>query len=172
MTRTNETIFYKIANGTTSQSFGTASGTLSVRLGSVNQLVHVKHKFSIVPGHETILFGADLLSHLGLMNNKSIYIRLNDACKTLPFREAEIDHRISQASKLVNVSERWLKHVNLSGCYINLENDQYKKSLLLTLNVFKDAFTLKLYAEGIECPPMEINFYKKNVRVSPPPLEP
>ncbi|KAL0226167.1 hypothetical protein P9112_013491 [Eukaryota sp. TZLM1-RC] len=65
MARSNETISYKIADGTTSQSLGTASGTLSIRLGSVTQIVHVKHKFSIVPGHETILIGADLLSHLG-----------------------------------------------------------------------------------------------------------
>ncbi|KAL0222787.1 hypothetical protein P9112_002177 [Eukaryota sp. TZLM1-RC] len=106
MARSNETISYKIADGTTSQSLGTASGTLSIRLGSVTQIVHVKHKFSIVPGHETILIGADLLSHLGLMNNKGIYIRMDDACRTLLLPEAEFDNRISQASEVVNVSTR------------------------------------------------------------------
>ncbi|KAL0206285.1 hypothetical protein P9112_001592 [Eukaryota sp. TZLM1-RC] len=136
MARSNETIFYKIADGTTSQSLGTASGTLSIRLGSVTQIVHVKHKFSIVPGHETILIGADLLSHLGLMNNKGIYIRMDDACRTLLLPEAEFDHRISQASEVVNVSTRWLEHINSSGCTINLDNDHFKKSLLHTLKEF------------------------------------
>ncbi|KAL0208259.1 hypothetical protein P9112_010846 [Eukaryota sp. TZLM1-RC] len=120
---------YKIADGTTSQSLGTAFGTPSIRLGSVSQIVHVKHKFSIISGHETILFGADLLSHLGLINNKGIYIRMADACRTLPLLEAEFDHRISQASEVVNVYTRWSEHINSSGCTINLDNDHYKKSL-------------------------------------------
>ncbi|KAL0215760.1 hypothetical protein P9112_007944 [Eukaryota sp. TZLM1-RC] len=169
MARSNETISYKIADGTTSQSFGTASGTLSIRLGSVTQIVHVKHKFSIVPGHETILIGADLLSHLGLMNNKGIYIRMDDACRTLLLPEAEFDNRISQASEVVNVSTRWLEHINSSGCTINLDNDHFKKSLLQTLKEFEDVFTLKPHAEGIDCPPMEINFYNEDVRVRRPP---
>ncbi|KAL0219751.1 hypothetical protein P9112_005404 [Eukaryota sp. TZLM1-RC] len=169
MARSNETISYKIADGTTSQSLGTASGTLSIRLGSVTQIVHVKHKFSIVPGHETILIGADLLSHLGLMNNKGIYIRMDDACRTLLLPEAEFDHRISQASEVVNVSTRWLEHINSSGCTINLDNDHFKKSLLQTLKEFEDVFTLKPHAEGIDCPPMEINFYNEDVRVRRPP---
>ncbi|KAL0216188.1 hypothetical protein P9112_008372 [Eukaryota sp. TZLM1-RC] len=169
MARSNETISYKIADGTTSQSLGTASGTLSIRLGSVTQIVHVKHKFSIVPGHETILIGADLLSHLGLMNNKGIYIRMDDACHTLLLPEAEFDHRISQASEVVNVSTRWLEHINSSGCTINLDNDHFKKSLLQTLKEFEDVFTLKPHAEGIDCPPMEINFYNEDVRVRRPP---
>ncbi|KAL0207720.1 hypothetical protein P9112_012348 [Eukaryota sp. TZLM1-RC] len=101
MARSNETISYKLADGTTSQSLGTVFETLSIRLGSVTQIIHVKHKFSIVPGHETILIGADLLSHLGLMNNKGIYIRMDDACRTLLLPEAEFDHRISQASQVV-----------------------------------------------------------------------
>ncbi|KAL0204907.1 hypothetical protein P9112_000214 [Eukaryota sp. TZLM1-RC] len=169
MARSNETISYKIADGSTSQSLGTASGTLSIRLGSVSQIVHVKHKFSIVPGHETILIGADLLSHLGLMNNKGIYIRMDDACRTLLLPEAEFDHRISQASEVVNVSTRWLEHINSSGCTINLDNDHFKKSLLQTLKEFEDVFTLKPHAEGIDCPPMEINFYNEDVRVRRPP---
>ncbi|KAL0224220.1 hypothetical protein P9112_003610 [Eukaryota sp. TZLM1-RC] len=169
MARSNETISYKIADGTTSQSLGTASGTLSIRLGSVTQIVHVKHKFSIVPGHETILIGADLLSHLGLMNNKGIYIRMDDACRTLLLPETEFDHRISQASEVVNVSTRWLEHINSSGCTINLDNDHFKKSLLQTLKEFEDVFTLKPHAEGIDCPPMEINFYNEDVRVRRPP---
>ncbi|KAL0209033.1 hypothetical protein P9112_011620 [Eukaryota sp. TZLM1-RC] len=169
MARSNETISYKIADGSTSQSLGTASGTLSIRLGSVSQIVHVKHKFSIVPGHETILIGADLLSHLGLMNNKGIYIRMDDACRTLLLPEAEFDHRISQASEVVNVSTRWLEHINSSGCTINLDNDHFKKSLLHTLKEFEDVFTLKPHAEGIDCPPMEINFYNEDVRVRRPP---
>ncbi|KAL0213869.1 hypothetical protein P9112_006053 [Eukaryota sp. TZLM1-RC] len=169
MARSNETISYKIADESTSQSLGTASGTLSIRLGSVSQIVHVKHKFSIVPGHETILIGADLLSHLGLMNNKGIYIRMDDACRTLLLPEAEFDHRISQASEVVNVSTRWLEHINSSGCTINLDNDHFKKSLLHTLKEFEDVFTLKPHAEGIDCPPMEINFYNEDVRVRRPP---
>ncbi|KAL0209185.1 hypothetical protein P9112_011772 [Eukaryota sp. TZLM1-RC] len=169
MARSNETISYKIADGTTSQSLGTVSGTLSIRLGSVTQIVHVKPKFSIVPGHETILIGADLLSHLGLMNNKGIYIRMDDACRTLLLPEAEFDHRISQASEVVNVSTRWLEHINSSGCIINLDNDHFKKSLLQTLKEFEDVFTLKLHAEGMDCPPMEINFYNEDVRVRRPP---
>ncbi|KAL0226511.1 hypothetical protein P9112_013835 [Eukaryota sp. TZLM1-RC] len=169
MARSNKTISYKIADGTTSQSLGTASGTLSIRLGCVTQIVHVKHKFSIVPGHETILIGADLLSHLGLMNNKGIYIRMDDACRTLLLPEAEFDHRISQASEVVNVSTRWLEHINSSGCTINLDNDHFKKSLLQTLKEFEDVFTLKPHAEGIDCPPMEINFYNEDVRVRRPP---
>ncbi|KAL0218543.1 hypothetical protein P9112_004196 [Eukaryota sp. TZLM1-RC] len=169
MARSNETISYKIADGSTSQSLGTASGTLSIRLGSVSQIVHVKHKFSIVPGHETILIGADLLSHLGLMNNKGIYIRMDDACRTLLLPEAEFDHRISQASEVVNVSTRWLEHINSSGCTINLDNDHFKKSLLHTLKEFEDVFTLKPHAENIDCPPMEINFYNEDVRVRRPP---
>ncbi|KAL0227354.1 hypothetical protein P9112_014678 [Eukaryota sp. TZLM1-RC] len=124
MARSNETISYKIADGTTS-SIGTASRNLSIRLGSVTQIIHVKHKFSITPGHETILIGADLLSHLGL-----IYIRMDDACRTLLLPEAEFDHPISQASEVVNVSTRWLEHINSSGCTINLDNDHFKKSLL------------------------------------------
>ncbi|KAL0218399.1 hypothetical protein P9112_004052 [Eukaryota sp. TZLM1-RC] len=148
MARSNETISYKIADGTTSQSIGTASGTLSIRLGCVTQIVHVKHKFSIVPGHETILIGTDLLSHLGLMNNKGIYIRMDDACRTLLLPEAEFDHRISQASEVVNVSTRWLEHINSSGCNINLDNDHFKKSLLQTLKEFEDVFTLKPHAEA------------------------
>ncbi|KAL0225774.1 hypothetical protein P9112_013098 [Eukaryota sp. TZLM1-RC] len=157
MARSNETISYKIADGTTSQSLGTASGTLSIRLGSVTQIIHVKHKFSIVPGHETILIGGDLLSHLGLMNNKGIYIRMDDT--------SEFDHRISQASEVVNVFTRWLKHINSSACIINLDKDHFKKSLLQTLKEFEFVFTLKPHAEGIDCPPMEINFYNKDVRV-------
>ncbi|KAL0206278.1 hypothetical protein P9112_001585 [Eukaryota sp. TZLM1-RC] len=136
MARSNETISYKIADGTTSQSLGTVSGTLSIRLGCVTQIVHVKHKFSIISGHETILIGADLLSHLGLMNNKGVYIRMDDAWRTLPLPETEFDHRISQASEVVNVSTRWLEHINSSGCTINLDNDHFKKSLLHTLKEF------------------------------------
>ncbi|KAL0208449.1 hypothetical protein P9112_011036 [Eukaryota sp. TZLM1-RC] len=166
MARSSETISYKIADGTTSQSLGTASGTLSIRL---TQIVHVKHKFSIVPEHEAILICADLLSHLGLMNNKGIYIRMDDACRTLLLPEAEFDHRISQASEVVNVSTRWLEHINSSGCTINLDNDHFKKSLLQTLKEFEDVFTLKPHAEGIDCPPMEINFYNEDVRVRRPP---
>ncbi|KAL0206926.1 hypothetical protein P9112_012637 [Eukaryota sp. TZLM1-RC] len=165
MARSNETISYTIADGTTSQSLGTASGNLSIRLGSVTQIVHVKHKFSIVPGHETILIGAHLLSHLGLMNNKGINIRMDDACRTSLLPEAEFDHRISQASEVVNVSTRWLQHINSSGCTINLDNDHFKKSLLQTLKEFEDVFTLKPHVEGIDCPPMEINFYNEDVRV-------
>ncbi|KAL0214506.1 hypothetical protein P9112_006690 [Eukaryota sp. TZLM1-RC] len=169
MARSNETISYKIADGTTSQSLGTASGTLSIRLGSVTWIVPVKHKFSIVPGHETILIGADLLSHLGLMNNKGIYIRMDDACRTLLLPEAEFDHRISQASEVVNVSTRWLEHFNSSGCTINLDNDHFRKSLLQTLKEFEDVFTLEPHAEGMACPPMEINFYNEDFRVRRPP---
>ncbi|KAL0208979.1 hypothetical protein P9112_011566 [Eukaryota sp. TZLM1-RC] len=169
MARSNETISYKIADGTTSQSLGTASGALSIRLSSVTQIVHVKHKFSIVPGHETILIGADLLSHLGLMNNKGIYIRMDDACRTLLLPEAEFDHRISQVLEVVNVSTRWLEHINSSGCTINLNNDHFKKSLLQTLKEFEDVFTLKPHAQGIDCPPMEINFCNFDVKVRRPP---
>ncbi|KAL0206391.1 hypothetical protein P9112_001698 [Eukaryota sp. TZLM1-RC] len=103
MARSNENISYKIADGTISQSLGSAFGALSIRLGSVTQIVHVKHKFSIIPGHETILIGADLLSHLGLINSRSLYIRMDDACRTILLPEAEFDHRISQASEVVNV---------------------------------------------------------------------
>ncbi|KAL0223445.1 hypothetical protein P9112_002835 [Eukaryota sp. TZLM1-RC] len=165
MARSNETISYKIADGTTSQSLGTASGTLSIRLGSVTQIVHVKHKFSIVPGHETILIGADLLSHLKLMtNNQGIYIRMDDACRTLLLPEAEFDHQISQASEVVNVSTRWLKHINSSGCTINLDNDHFKKSLLQTLKEFEDVLialpwksTSTMKTSELEDPPRTLN---------------
>ncbi|KAL0210889.1 hypothetical protein P9112_009187 [Eukaryota sp. TZLM1-RC] len=103
------------------------------------------------------------------MNNKGIYIRMDDACRTLLLPEAEFDHRISQTSEVVNVSTRWLEHINSSGCTINLDNDHFKKSLLQTLKEFEDVFTLKPHAEGIDCPPMEINFYNEDVRVRRPP---
>ncbi|KAL0226168.1 hypothetical protein P9112_013492 [Eukaryota sp. TZLM1-RC] len=94
---------------------------------------------------------------------------MDDACRTLLLPEAEFDHRISQASEVVNVSTRWLEHINSSGCTINLDNDHFKKSLLQTLKEFEDVFTLKPHAEGIDCPPMEINFYNEDVRVRRPP---
>ncbi|KAL0219206.1 hypothetical protein P9112_004859 [Eukaryota sp. TZLM1-RC] len=94
---------------------------------------------------------------------------MDDACRTLLLPEAEFDHRISQASEVVNVSTRWLEHINSSGCTINLDNDHFKKSLLQTLKEFEDVFTLKPHAEGIDCPPMEINFHNEDVRVRRPP---
>ncbi|KAL0214765.1 hypothetical protein P9112_006949 [Eukaryota sp. TZLM1-RC] len=62
-----------------------------------------------------------------------------------------------------------MEHIQSSGCTINLDCDNDKKTLLLTLKEFAETFTLKPHADGIDCPPMEINFHDESIRVRRPP---
>ncbi|KAL0220073.1 hypothetical protein P9112_005726 [Eukaryota sp. TZLM1-RC] len=152
-----------------SKSSGSAEGTLSFRSGSVMQLVHVKHSLAIIPGNNLLIIGRDLLHHLGLSNDEGLFIKMNEEHRTSILPEAEFDHRISQVSDVVNVPRRRLEHIQSSGCTINLDCDNGKKTLLLTLKEFEETFTLKPQADGIDCPPMEINFYDESIRVRRPP---
>ncbi|KAL0215489.1 hypothetical protein P9112_007673 [Eukaryota sp. TZLM1-RC] len=169
MVKTNHCINFKSANNIMSKSLGSAEGTLSFRLGSVTQLVHVKHSLAIIPGNNMLLIGRDLLHHLGLLNDEGLFIKMDEEHRTLLLPEAEFDHRISQVSDVVNVPRRWLEHIQSSGCTINLDCDNDKKTLLLTLKEFEETFTLKPHADGIDCPPMEINFHDESIRVRRPP---
>ncbi|KAL0207383.1 hypothetical protein P9112_012011 [Eukaryota sp. TZLM1-RC] len=167
MVKTNHCINFKSANNLMSKSLGSAEGTLSFRLGGVTQQVHVKHSLAIIPDNNMLLIGRDLLHHPNLLNDEGLFIKMDEEHCTLLLPEAEFDHRISQVSDVVNVPRRRLEHIQSSGCTINRDND--KKTLLLTLKEFEETFTLKPHADGIDCPPMEINFHDESIRVRRPP---
>ncbi|KAL0210008.1 hypothetical protein P9112_010092 [Eukaryota sp. TZLM1-RC] len=112
-----------------SKSLGSAEGTLSFRLGTVTQLVHVKHSLPIIPGNNMLLIGRDLLHHLGLLNDEDLFIKMDEEHRTLLLPEAEFDHRISIVSDVVNVPRRWLEHIQFSGCTINLDYPSFSKYL-------------------------------------------
>ncbi|KAL0223998.1 hypothetical protein P9112_003388 [Eukaryota sp. TZLM1-RC] len=92
MVKTNHCINFKSANNIMSKSLGSAEGTPSFRLGSVTQLVHVKHSLAIIPGNNMLLIGRDLLHHLGLLNDEGLFIKMDEEHRTLLLPEAEFDH--------------------------------------------------------------------------------
>ncbi|KAL0218344.1 hypothetical protein P9112_003997 [Eukaryota sp. TZLM1-RC] len=92
MEKTSHCINFKSANNILSKSLESAEGTLSFRLRSVTQLVHVKHSLAIIPGNNMLLIGRDLLHHLGLLNDEGLFSKMDEEHRTLLLPKAEFDH--------------------------------------------------------------------------------
>ncbi|KAL0214664.1 hypothetical protein P9112_006848 [Eukaryota sp. TZLM1-RC] len=168
MEHCTESVKFIGVNGEPSNSDGNAKGILSFNVGSISKVVHLTKSLPIVPGNNILIIGIDILYELGLMNNDRVYIHLDELHRTLMLPESEFDHRISQTSDF-KVSKTFEDHVNSSGCQIKLNNQSENQQLLATLEEFKDVFTLKPHEDGIDCNPMDIDFYDEDTVVYRPP---
>ncbi|KAL0208657.1 hypothetical protein P9112_011244 [Eukaryota sp. TZLM1-RC] len=102
------------------------------------------------------------------MNNDRVHIHLDELHRTLMLPASEFDLRISQTSDF-KLSQIFEDHVNSSGCKIKLNNQSENQQLLATLEEFKDVFKLKPHEDGIDCNPMDIDFYDEDTVVYRPP---
>ncbi|KAL0231407.1 hypothetical protein GEMRC1_010811 [Eukaryota sp. GEM-RC1] len=170
---TDDFIHFKSANNSVSQTLGRASGTLSFRLGSIANLVHIQYSLPIIPGSNKMLIGLDLLERLGLRTDTGLVIQLDKEHKVLLTDDSEFDHKLVSISSLSSTNQRpfddWCEYVSTTGCMINLDCTQRTKTMLNLFMEFKEVFAEVPHREGIDCAPMSIPFHNASVIVRKPP---
>ncbi|KAL0218168.1 hypothetical protein RCL1_009016 [Eukaryota sp. TZLM3-RCL] len=164
-----DSIRYVSANNVTSSSLGSAQGVLSFQLGSIANQVRLNHRLPIIPGSETLLIGIDILSELGLLNEDSFSIKLDKEHSVILLSEAEFDNRITMADESSSATVTQFSSILTdSGCTILLDDEPKTDSLVKLLRDFQEVFSSLPHADGIDCPPMEINFHNPSAIVNIP----
>ncbi|KAL0209474.1 hypothetical protein RCL1_008312 [Eukaryota sp. TZLM3-RCL] len=164
-----DSIRYVSANNVTSSSLGSAQGVLSFQLGSIANQVRLNHRLPIIPGSETLLIGIDILSELGLLNEDGFSIKLDKEHSVILLSEAEFDNRITMADESSSaIVTQFSSILTDSGCTILLDDEPKTDSLVKLLHDFQEVFSSLPHADGIDCPPMEINFHNPSAIVNIP----
>ncbi|KAL0225005.1 hypothetical protein RCL1_002917 [Eukaryota sp. TZLM3-RCL] len=164
-----DSIRYVSANNVTSSSLGSAQGVLSFQLGSIANQVRLNHRLPIIPGSETLLIGIDILSELGLLNEDGFSIKLDKEHSVILLSEAEFDNRITMADESSSATVTQFSSILTdSGCTILLDDEPKTDSLVKLLRDFQEVFSSLPHADGIDCPPMEINFHNPSAIVNIP----
>ncbi|KAL0242637.1 hypothetical protein GEMRC1_005200 [Eukaryota sp. GEM-RC1] len=176
MTPVNKSVRFTSANSVESRSLGSSQGILTFDTSSIAYLTHVDKTLPIIPGSNKQLLGIDLMKQLGLLTEDGLVIRIDKAILATVNDESEFDSRIIQHPRSHSIDNivYFNKHVFDSGCTIKLDDDNRAKSLLSLLQEFSSIFSAAPHKNGIDCPPMAIDFYNKEstVRRKPRRLKP
>ncbi|KAL0248145.1 hypothetical protein GEMRC1_003381 [Eukaryota sp. GEM-RC1] len=176
MTPVNKNVRFTSANNVESRSLGSAQGILTFDTSSIAYLTHVDKTLPIIPGSNKLLLGIDLMKQLGLLTEDGLVIRIDKAILATVNDESEFDSRIIQPPRSHSIDNivDFNKHVFDSGCTIKLDDDNRAKSLLSLLQEFSSIFSTAPHKDGIDCPPMAIDFYNEEstVRRKPRRLNP
>ncbi|KAL0236163.1 hypothetical protein GEMRC1_002745 [Eukaryota sp. GEM-RC1] len=176
MTPVNENVRFTSANNVESRSLGSAQGILTVDTSSIAYLTHVDKTLPIIPGSNKLLLGIDLMKQLGLLIEDGLVIRIDKAILATVNDASEFDSRIIQPPRSHSIDNivDFNKHVFDSGCTIKLDDDNRAKSLLSLLQEFSSIFSTAPHKDGIDCPPMAIDFdnEESTVRRKPRRLNP
>ncbi|KAL0238345.1 hypothetical protein GEMRC1_012818 [Eukaryota sp. GEM-RC1] len=176
MTPVNKNGRFTSANNVESRSLGSAQGILTYDTSSIADLTHVDKTLPIEPGSNKLLLGIDLMKQLGLLTEDGLVIRIDKAILATVNDESEFDSRIIQPPRSHSIDNivDFNKHVFDSGSTIKLDDDTRAESLLNLLQEFSSIFSTAPHKDGIDCPPMAIDFYNEesSVRRKPRRLNP
>ncbi|KAL0242530.1 hypothetical protein GEMRC1_005093 [Eukaryota sp. GEM-RC1] len=162
----NKNVPFTSANNVRSHSLGSAQGILTFKFSKVTHLTSVTKTLPIIPGSNKCLLGIDLMKQLGLLTEEGLIIPVQQTMIAQSNDESEFDSNISMPNSLSVIDNiDFNKFVYDSGCSITLDDDDRTNELLNLLNEFSVIFDSVPHKDGIDCPPMTIDFYDEESTV-------
>ncbi|KAL0237821.1 hypothetical protein GEMRC1_012295 [Eukaryota sp. GEM-RC1] len=166
MTFINKKVPFTSANNVRSHSLGSAQGILTFKFSKVTHLTSVTKTLPIIPGSNKCLLGIDLMKQLGLLTEQGLIIPVQQTMLAHSNDESEFDSNISMPNSLSIIDNTdFNKFVYDSGYLITLDDDDRTNRLLNLLNEFSVIFDSVPHKDGIDCPPMTIDFHNEESTV-------
>ncbi|KAL0246062.1 hypothetical protein GEMRC1_007278 [Eukaryota sp. GEM-RC1] len=156
---------FEVADGRIVRSLGRFHTELSLLMGNESpKRIHLEVKLPILEGSNQLLIGCDILKCLGLLTSEGLSIRINEKRNTLLTAEDDFDHLIQSPPKAASTKE---PTSSFDECRIELPPST-KKKLLELLKSKEDAFGPP-HPDGIDAPPMSLEYHDESSIVNKPP---
>ncbi|KAL0231357.1 hypothetical protein GEMRC1_010761 [Eukaryota sp. GEM-RC1] len=156
---------FEVADGRIVRSLGRFHTKLSLLMGNESpKRIHLEVKLQILEGSNQLLIGCNILKCLGLLTSEGLSIRINEQRNILLTAEDDFDHLIQSPPKAAVAKT---SDSSFDDCRIELPSSTEKK-LLELLKSKEDAFGPP-HTDGIDAPPMSLEYHDESFIVNKPP---